>query len=219
MIVVLYTYISESSHNRLLEKLSFFSDRFQQKVLKYRKWEDAQLSLLGRLLLKEGLENYFNSDYIDSDVEYMQYAKPYFKSKKYHFNISHSGNIAVCAISEKKDIGIDIEMIKSIDVEHFKNQMTNYELNKIEEGVKMNLERFYSYWTEKEAVIKSNSRGLHIPLKSFEIKSNKTTIDNEVYYVKELKIDSDYKCNIAFKKKDKCCSEHNDTYKLIHFKF
>ncbi len=215
MTLVFYSYISKSLHPRLLNYLSFFSKEFQSKIMKYKKWEDAQLSLLGRLLLKEGLENYYGCLYDDTEIDYMTHSKPYFKSKKIHFNISHSGNIAICAISKEYDVGIDIEIIKDVEIEYFKSHMTDFEWNKVIASGDLKIDAFYKYWTQKESVIKANSKGLYIPLKSFEVKNNRTRIGNERYVIEELKIDDNYKCSLAFKENNLLCPNNRDKVKLF----
>ncbi|WP_238527894.1 4'-phosphopantetheinyl transferase family protein [Aquimarina agarivorans] len=203
----------------MLNFLPFFSEAFRKKIKKYKKWEDAQLSLMGRLLLKEGLEKNFDYVYNDNEIDLTSNFKPYFKSKKVQFNISHSGSIVVCAISREYDIGIDIEIIKDIEIEHFKSHMTDYEWSKIMTENSLKFETFFNYWTQKEAAVKANGKGLYIPLKSFEVKNCRTIIENNKYIIKELKIDSRYKCNIGFREKNDFPSDEIFIIKLVHFEF
>jgi len=57
--IILYTFLAEEKHQYFLSKfLNYFPEKFKHKVLGFRKWEDAQLSLLGRVLLCHGLNKY-----------------------------------------------------------------------------------------------------------------------------------------------------------------
>ncbi|MBQ4803358.1 4'-phosphopantetheinyl transferase superfamily protein [Aquimarina sp. MMG015] len=198
MTQILYSYISEKNHEFLLkELLPGFSTDFQNKLLKYRRWQDAQLSLLGRTLLGKGLEN-IDLPFCENNVIYTSYNKPYFKEGKVKFNISHSGNMVVCAITETCEIGIDIEMLHSLHIEDFKTQMTALEWQRIISSDNPE-SSFFDYWTQKEAVIKALGIGLSLPLDSFEIIDNKTIIDKESFFLKEILLDNKYKCHIAFK--------------------
>ena len=105
-------------------------------------------------------------------------------SENIEFSLSHSGDYAVCAISEGKEgeIGTDIEKHKRAQkgiAEHF-----------FCEGEKQRIktdEDFYRYWTLKESFIKAVGKGLAISLDSFEvfekdgIASYKQSINDKVY--------------------------------------
>ena len=173
-----------------------FPTDFQKKIAGYRRWQDSQLSLLGRILLYKGAAN-FNIKSKEPNIEYTKYNKPYWRGEdKVYFNISHSGEIVVCAITNLCDIGIDIELQRDIDIEDFQPQMTEGEWMKISTSFNK-IDALYNYWTQKEAVIKGCGRGLSVPLKSFEISQNSTIIDNEKFFLKEIKLDGKYKCHIA----------------------
>ncbi|WP_235010920.1 4'-phosphopantetheinyl transferase superfamily protein [Aquimarina sp. AU119] len=195
---ILYSYISKENHRYLMNEVaSSFSNDFQNKLFKYRRWQDTQLSLLGRVLLGEGLKK-MNIPFDEDNVRYTNYNKPYFEGNEVKFNISHSGNIVVCAITKTYEVGIDVEMLQSINIEDFKSQMTKLEWLRVVSSY--NLESsFFDYWTQKEAVIKAHGIGLSIPLDSFEIIGDKAIIDEEIFFLKEIQLDNKYKCYVAFK--------------------
>lgn len=199
MIYIFYTLINEDNHNDLIAKyLPRFSTDFQYKITKYRRWQDAQLSLLGRVLLVKGMAQ-MNGVFDNSDLKYNAFNKPYFDSSDVNFNISHSGKVVVCALTYLGDIGIDIEKIEPIKVSDFKSQMTNNEWESVNNS--KDIERsFFLYWSQKEAVIKAHGKGLIIPLKSFEVQNNKTTIGIKNFFLKEIIIKDDYSCHIALNK-------------------
>lgn len=198
MIQILYSFISESNHEKLMrESLLRFPIDFQKKITSYLRWEDAQLSLLGRILLERGV-NSFNKKYKETSIKYTKYKKPYFEEDEVYFNISHSGKIVVCVVTNLCDIGIDIELQLDIQIDDFQFQMTEGEWIKIATSVNK-MDSFYNYWTQKEAVIKGCGKGLSVPLKSFEILQNIAIIDNEKFFLKEIKLDDEYKCHMATK--------------------
>lgn len=196
MTYVFYTYIQQSQHQALLATyLPQFSPAFQNRIRRFRRWQDAQLSLLGRVLLFGGLEK-FGAKYTDRDLKFTAHNKPYFEQSPLEFNISHSGELVVCLISDVGEMGIDVEWMTDIEIEDFKSQMTAREWLRISTA-KQRLEEFYTYWTEKEAVIKAQGAGLSIPLQSFEISAQRTTIYHQPFYLRELPLDDQYKCYLA----------------------
>ena len=91
MIHVLYTSINEENHKKIIDHyLPDFSAEYQDKIKRYRRWQDAQLSLLGRILLVKGLEQ-INYGFDESNLNYTSFNKPYLENNAIHFNISHSG--------------------------------------------------------------------------------------------------------------------------------
>jgi 4'-phosphopantetheinyl transferase len=196
--LILYAKISEENHSFLLDKyLNRLEPVYRDKLLKFRRWQDIQLSLLGRLLLQEGLSLLSNEKINLPVLKYSEYGKPYFLNG-FHFNISHSKDIVICALNKKFEIGIDIEIIKVINPHDFKNQMTDYEWFSVANSGNSVL-NFYKYWTEKEAVLKAEGKGLSTPLKSFEIIDNKTILNAHCFFTSEIKIADGYCCSLAIK--------------------
>lgn len=193
--VILYTFIDKEKHQYLLNKYSsIWSENFDTKILKYRRWQDAQSSMLGRILLQYGLNKYFGIN--DYEIDHTTNHKPFLKNLEVCFNISHAGNLVICGIS-KLPIGVDIEYIDhKINFIDFKSQMTSNEFHKIQNSADK-IKSFFVYWTEKEAAIKAHGKGLLIPLKSFEIFQNQTMIENEKFYLKEIFIHEEYQCCVA----------------------
>lgn len=197
--ILFYSKISEKFHENIIKKyLNDFDELFIKKTLSYRRWQDAQLSLLGRRLLLEGFKEYEISSNEINNLVYNKFGKPFLKNNPVFFNISHSGDFVICAINDKSEIGIDIEIISDIEIDDFKPQFTENEWNKIISSNNKK-ETFFEYWTQKEAVIKAHGDGLTLSLNTFDILDNITHINGEKYYLKEIKIDKQYKCYISQK--------------------
>ncbi len=163
MTQILYAYISEENHNHLLKTyLNTFPPDFQKRILSFRNWQDAQLSLLGRLLLRYGLR-INNGPERKYNIGYTSYNKPFLIDSDIKFNISHAGEVVVCVLSDSNDVGVDIEIIVDINIDDFESQMTIAEQNyiRLEKNSKI---AFFDFWTKKEAVIKANGKGLAIQL-------------------------------------------------------
>lgn len=152
-------------------------------------------SAFGRALLLHGLKNYGITNLDDLKVTFN--GKPYLKnSKNLHFNISHSGNMILCAISDKAPIGVDVEKIKPKILDHFKSYFTVHEWQNITFNDN-SIKRFYDLWTRKEAMIKADGRGLSIELSSFSCLGNNGQIEGQNWYVQNFMIDKKYACAIA----------------------
>ena len=127
--------------------------------------------------------------------------KPFFQNyDSVHFSLSHSGNIALCAVSDKK-IGADIQLMgdfsDGICKKYFSENETDYVLSASSSGEKT--ERFFRIWTLKEAFSKMTGDGLS-GFKKFSIKSGNEVIAEgenlpEAFF-KEFSIDN-YKIAIC----------------------
>lgn len=94
------------------------------------------------------------------------------------FNLSHTGNLAVCAVTIGHDIGVDVEHLErsvnlSIADRFFSNQEADV-LSRAEASLKQPL--FFRFWTLKEAYAKATGRGLAIGLDQFSFVLDKPEI-------------------------------------------
>ena len=102
-------------------------DDIRQRIHRYRKIENKYQLVVGRLLLKYGMQQLGFNDFQLRDLYYDKNNCPLWR-EDIHFNIAHSGNIVACAFSKKDKIGIDIEKIRQINLNDF-----DYILNKIDQ--------------------------------------------------------------------------------------
>lgn len=87
-----------------------------------------------------------------------EYGKPYLKDTNIHFNISHSGSMAMCALHDGP-VGADIEMIKPYSDAVPKRIMSDEEL-KFYRSSPDREALFFKIWTLKEAYLKFTGTGL-----------------------------------------------------------
>lgn len=91
-------------------------------------------------------------------------------AKKISFNISHTHGLIVLGITGYKSLGLDTENVRArqapIDVaRHYFSADEVAALHAL--PVNMQHDRFFQYWTLKEAYIKARGMGLSIPLDQF----------------------------------------------------
>jgi len=169
----------------------------QDEILKFKPKESKLSRLVGKLLLKEGLKLFKNSHNALSNLTSDSRNKPYIPNAP-HFNISHSGSQVVCAISQRYPIGIDIEKIKPVEIDNFSKVLSDKEVSFIKKHKEPN-EAFFDIWTQKEAVMKADGRGI-IPMlmKNISIEGNKASlIKDKVWFLHKCEIHQAYKSHIA----------------------
>ncbi len=145
------------------------------------KEEKHRESLCGRLLLLQGLQELGydrlfpqNKDLkqllelLDASLGKGPYGKPYLTEyPEIHFNISHSGGWAVCALASMP-CGVDIQERRSIKSRRMVERTMNArEQRQILEAADSTGE-FIKLWTYKESCIKLSGEGLHQDLKTLK---------------------------------------------------
>jgi 4'-phosphopantetheinyl transferase len=104
---------------------------------------------------------------------YEDKGKPYLAHQsRIRFNVSHAGDLFVCAVSNSLTVGVDVEEILQMEdmasiATHFFAPAEQDHLAGIAEGERTHA--FYECWTRKEAVIKATGEGVSRPLDSFEV--------------------------------------------------
>ncbi len=89
------------------------------------------------------------------------------------FNLTHSGDRALLAVADGREIGVDLEEARP-DIEALsiaRNYFYGAEFEAIRAAAGAGrIEAFFRYWTAKEAVIKGEGSGLKLPLDRFEVR-------------------------------------------------
>jgi 4'-phosphopantetheinyl transferase len=137
---------------------------------------DRQRFIAARGILRSILSHYITINPGDLRFYYNQYGKPFlapdFSSYLHNFNLSHSGHMALYAITRNREIGVDVERVHSgfayeEIAKHFFSVNEVAILGAI--PIEKRLEAFYQCWTRKEAYIKAHGKGLSLPLDSFDV--------------------------------------------------
>ncbi|MET7018859.1 4'-phosphopantetheinyl transferase family protein [Bacillus mycoides] len=158
-----------------LEKI-ISTDR-RKKIKKYHFEEDKKRSIMAELLLRHSLKKDFGITREQVQFTKNSFGKPMLKNfEQIYFNLAHSGDWVVCGVSDVP-IGIDVEIIKSIDLDIAKSFFTLDEYKDIVNQPKeKQIKYFYKLWTLKESYVKAEGKGLSIPLNSFSFCISPDTI-------------------------------------------
>jgi len=135
--------------------------------------KDRHKFILSRGTLRTILSQYLNFPPQNLKFTYSKQGKPTLLTETpIYFNLSHSHEITLYAITLNREIGIDLEFLRPItEAENIvKNYFSNKEsalFNTISSDQKP--EAFFNAWTRKEAYLKATGQGLSQPLKEVEV--------------------------------------------------
>ena len=96
------------------------------------------------------------------------------------FNLSHSGDWALCAVTTAGEVGVDIERVRpqppAYRLKVAQRFFSAHEYHAINSAGPADIDSaFFSGWTRKEAYIKCHGKGLAIPLATFTVSIGATT--------------------------------------------
>ena len=140
---------------------------------RFRFEKDRHRFTLSHASLRDILSRYLYRSPEDIQIVIGEHGKPTVTSKiKLDFNLSHSGDFALIAVSKGRKVGVDVEEHRQ-DMEHekiakrFFSAKENAEWHALPADEK--LTGFFNCWTRKEAYIKAHGLGLLLPLESFDV--------------------------------------------------
>jgi 4'-phosphopantetheinyl transferase len=132
--------------------------------------DNRDRSLLGELLARYSVNRFAGIENTEIEFSIADKGKPHLMDLPgVHFNISHSGDVVVCAVAGS-DIGIDVEHYRKVNfrvAERFFSPMELSDLLSLEESEKQ--EYFFTLWTIKESFLKAIGSGLTRTLNSFTV--------------------------------------------------
>lgn len=194
--VVLFSKVKNKWDDEILKaKISCLPILIQDKILCKHRWQDRQLEAVGKLLLLEIMKKYADESLLMDDLNYNQYLRPFFNAD-FDFNISHSGEIAVCAGSRLNKVGFDIEKVNDIDIYGFEFQFSKSEWGSIITSENVT-EQFYQLWTRKEALAKAIGTGLNTDFKMLNITTDDVLYQGVNYHLQNISIATGYKACVA----------------------
>ena len=128
-------------------------------------------------VLRQILSGYVNQSPEELRFEENGFGKPFLvgpaneAQTRTHFNMSHSGDAVLVAVTRGRHIGADIERIRPLEFSRivdsfFTPQECAFIRNR---PVDVRQNAFFTCWARKEAFIKAVGKGLSIPLNTFDV--------------------------------------------------
>lgn len=159
MLKLFHCDISKMSDEDFLKAYIKSDETRKLKADKLKNKPDKKLSIAAGELVRKAIAKEFDIDSESIRFRIDSKGKPYTESAPVHFSISHSKNIAVCAISDKP-VGIDIEYIRDVNLNVAKRQFAPDEIRYVFEKWELTKQRFFEIWTRKEAYVKLIGKGV-----------------------------------------------------------
>lgn len=137
---------------------------------------DRERYIVGHGLLRTILSHYLCADPATLDFVCNEYGKPELASinddATLRFNMSHSHGRVIYAFTNKREVGIDIEYVRTMDdaaqlIERFCSERERAEYRSVPGNLRQLA--FFNCWTRKEAYTKARGEGMSRPLDKFSV--------------------------------------------------
>ena len=136
----------------------------QQRIHHMKQEKSRKQSMGAGLLLQKVLALYHMQD---SQVFVDEHGKP--RIEGLEFNLSHSGNLVICAVSEQP-VGCDVEEVRKAPKGVAERYFSCREQEYLSQFAEEEYDRaFFRLWTMKESYVKMTGEGLGVPLEVYEI--------------------------------------------------
>lgn len=151
------------------------SEEERARQARFVRERDAELFALGRAMLRRVLAASMDVAPRAVTFEAGPFGKPRLAAAHrapFRFNPTHSGDLAVVAITVGREVGVDVEAVRPLkDLEGlvratFSAREQRDILAAPEAG---RLASFFAAWARKEAVVKALGHGLRFPLDAFDV--------------------------------------------------
>jgi len=154
---------------------ALLTEEEEARRVRYKVEHARQEFLVGRALVRTTLSRYGDiapeawrfqmNEHGRPDLEPAQRGEP-----ELLFNLSHTRGLVVCAVVRGQDVGVDVEDTRRMTdgvaiADRFFSEAEVGDLHRL--PAHHQPDRFYDYWTLKEAYIKARGMGLALPLGGF----------------------------------------------------
>lgn len=148
----------------------------KERANRFRFADDRRRFVVARGTLRHLLGREFARSPQSITFCYSKYGKPSMSQTStaafcdFHFNLSHSGELALCVLGGDRRVGVDIEIIRPIQrLENMMERCLSKAEQKQVESTAEPLRAFLQRWTCKEAYLKAIGKGLSQSMQAVEV--------------------------------------------------
>jgi len=183
----------------------------------FRFERDQRQFTLSHWALRTILSKYLKLEADEIEFTHNRFGKPRLVGyERLKFNLSHSGGMALVAIAENTEVGVDVEVLDGsigfIGLAKRFFSETEYQEIVSSSGSEQSV-AFFRCWTGKEAIVKAKGEGLSIPLDSFSISLTKSATQvvslemeeggSSIWTLESLDVSERYFGSVAYEGRDR----------------
>jgi 4'-phosphopantetheinyl transferase len=165
----------DESPTRIDSFLNILAEDEQSRADRFYFRRDRERFIAAHGILRTILGRYLNRAPNSLSFYYGSYGKPELAGESgsdgIHFNLSHSDGVVLYALARGREIGIDVESIRDLEVEQIAGRFFSRQEIATLRALPPDLRNcaFFHCWTRKESYIKARGEGLSLPLDQFDV--------------------------------------------------
>ncbi|MDZ7661193.1 4'-phosphopantetheinyl transferase family protein [Thiohalophilus sp.] len=166
--------------------------RKRDQIGKHRHHANRVQSAAGWRLVEQAMRDL---GFADFSLEAVDFASPHKSGSAFpaDFNISHSGQLVCAAALRNGRIGIDVEQFRPLKSDVIHKYLTPAQARQCETDPN----RFFDFWTQKEAVVKAHGQEGIARLREVELHDGKAHFADKTWYLTPLSLADGYVGHIA----------------------
>jgi 4'-phosphopantetheinyl transferase len=159
-----------------LQLYGLLSSAERARAERFRFCKDRNEYIISQGMLRIILSRYLEQHPTKIEFCYGRFGKPEIKAdlvrERLNFNISHSGGLALYAVTHSCPVGVDVEWLRPIP--HFEEIASRFFSPRETEtlmalSTECRMEGFFACWTRKEAFLKATGEGISEGLAKVEV--------------------------------------------------
>lgn len=163
------------AQSRIAELAQTLAEDEREKAARFRQESDRRRFVIARGSLRMILSRYLMAEPTALRFYYGTHGKPALDESVadgLRFNVSHSGDLALVAITRDREVGIDVELVRDdFDVEAIADRYFSQRERALIRSSPASKKRqtFFTLWTLKEAYLKARGEGFFAPPNQVEV--------------------------------------------------
>ena len=177
---------------------SLLADEELERAAKFRKTDDADGFVLGRGLLRRILADCLNTTPAVLRFGRNPHGKPFLAGGELEFNVSHSRDRLLIAVTAGRPVGVDIEFRRDgLNMAAIAKRWFSQAEQEFFKTIKNPADGFFEIWAKKEAYVKAQGVGIYKDLNSFAVPVGEKPFSPNIetsgkWFFQTLEIDSGY---------------------------
>lgn len=182
---------------RFAAALALLPGPMQSEILELRRQQDRQARLLGRLLLRAGLERLGLPEHAHlNGWTRTTTGRPCLTNCRADWNISHASGLVLCALTLAGRVGVDVERRGGRDISELRGAFGAAEWADIQASPQPE-RTLLRLWTAKEAALKADGRGLTLEPNTLDARRGVITLGGTTWCVSHPELGLGWVCALA----------------------
>ncbi|AJW63436.1 4'-phosphopantetheinyl transferase psf-1 [Elizabethkingia miricola] len=196
-VVLFYTFISQNASEEIDAFFRTLPEDLRLSISQYQNQKDKQARVLSKFLTEKLFHQFYPDHQLDwKRLKKDENSKPYLEGYHFNFSSAHSEDLCIVCASVKDKCGVDVEILKPLDISVYKDFLHSEEQDYLLKG-QNSVNDFYNIWIKKEAILKASGLGISKELNEVNTLPDCIQVSGQKFFTNEVFISELYKVFVA----------------------